>query len=39
MGNEPEIRGANSGDRITTFNIRTAEIIKSIIPDARMVRG
>jgi hypothetical protein len=36
MWNEPALRGANSVDRITAFNIRTAEIIKRIIPDARI---
>ncbi|MBN1422094.1 MAG: beta-galactosidase [Planctomycetes bacterium] len=36
MWNEPHLKGANSGDRITEFNIRTAEIIKRIIPDARI---
>lgn len=34
--NEPELRGANKLDPIFDFNIRTAEIIKRIIPDARI---
>lgn len=36
MWNEPYLRGANNTERITAFNIRTAEIIKRIIPDARI---
>ncbi len=34
--NEPDLRGANSISVIIPFTIRTAEIIKSEIPDARI---
>lgn len=34
--NEPDLRGANSISEIIPFTIRTAEIIKSEIPDARI---
>ena len=34
--NEPELRNANRPETIFDFNIRTAEIIKRIIPDARI---
>jgi hypothetical protein len=36
MWNEPELKGANSTETITAFNLRTAEIIKREIPDARI---
>lgn len=34
--NEPELNGANAPEAIFDFNIRTAKIIKRIIPDARI---
>ncbi len=34
--NEPELRNANKPELIFDFNIRTAEIIRRIIPDARI---
>ena len=34
--NEPELRDANKPELIIEFNIRTAEIIKRIIPEARI---
>ena len=34
--NEPELRSANKPELIIDFNIRTAEIIKRIIPEARI---
>lgn len=36
MWNEPELKGANNPEVITAFNIRTAEIIKRVIPEARI---
>ena len=36
MWNEPELKGANGTETITAFNMRTAEIIKRINPDARI---
>lgn len=34
--NEPELRGANDPTKIIDFNIRTAEIIRAEIPNARI---
>lgn len=36
MWNEPDGRAAHTAEAITEFNIRTAQIIKRIIPDARI---
>lgn len=36
MWNEPDLNKDNSMERVAQFNIRTAEIIRRIIPDARV---
>jgi hypothetical protein len=36
MWNEPELKGANGTAAITAFNLRTAEIIKRVNPEARI---